>query len=94
MVHHFNHSNDSSDNRATHLYQHVAPLGLGFFGDSGFLYTCRPSGAKNLTRECYLWKELFRHGIMARSQVTLDIEEPYGSSIVQVIHSFDLVAAS
>ena len=27
-------------------------------------------------------------GIMARSQVTLDIEELDGSSIVQVIHSF------
>ena len=31
---------------------------------------------------------------MARSQVTLDIEEPYGSSIVQVIHSFDYTALS
>ena len=38
IVHHFNHSNHSSDNRATNFYQHVAPLGLGFFGDSGFLY--------------------------------------------------------
>ena len=26
----------------------VAPLGLGFFRESGFLYTCRPAGAKNL----------------------------------------------
>ena len=40
IVHHFNHSNHSSDNRATNFYQHVAPLGLGFFRNCGFLYTC------------------------------------------------------
>ena len=33
-------------------------------------------------------------GIMARYQVTLDIEEPHRSFIAQVIHSFDLVAPS
>ena len=62
IVHHFNHSNHSSDNRATNFYQHVAPLGLGFFGIPVFYTHAAPLGLRTFTRECYLWKELFRQG--------------------------------
>ena len=44
------------------FYAHVAPLGLGFVRDSGFYTHAAPLGLRTFTRECYLWKELFRQG--------------------------------
>ena len=41
---------------------HVAPLGLGFFGIPVFYTHAAPLGLRTFTRECYLWKELFRQG--------------------------------
>ena len=44
------------------FYTRVAPLGLGFFGIPVFYTHAAPLGLRTFTRECYLWKELFRQG--------------------------------
>ena len=44
------------------FYTRVAPLGLGFFGIPVFYTHAAPLGLRTFTRECYLWKELFRPG--------------------------------
>ena len=62
IVHHFNHSNHNSDNRATDFYQHVAPLGLKSMVNPCFYTHAAPLGLRTFTRECYLLKELFRQG--------------------------------
>ena len=45
---------------------HVAPSGAEEYGESMFLYTCRPSGAKILYSCMLLVERIILTGIMAR----------------------------
>ena len=58
------------------FYTHAGSLSSFLFG------RLIPVGAKNLYPGVLLVERIIPTGIMVRYQVTLDIEEPYGSSIV------------
>ena len=54
--------NSALSSNTLDFYTRVAPLGLGFLGIPVFYTPAAPLGLKTFTRECYLWKELFRQG--------------------------------